>query len=103
MKNLLKSLVESLIVSLTMLMKSKTFTFIVLVFVVATIALFVGKITGDMWTSLMNYAFGGTVVRGTAEHFTQKWRITQNEIKADVARESDADLARDAARVSGAD
>ncbi len=97
----MKPILSALIDSFAKIIKSKTFALLFLAFIVAGVALFIRKLTGEMWKDLVEWLIGGGTVRGTVEHVETKIKSVKNEVQASVARESDADLARDAARVAG--
>jgi len=71
--------------------KSKTFKFLLLIFIIATLALFVGKMAGDAWIELMKWLSGTAAVRGAAETITKK----REQIDENIHSRSDDDLATD--------
>ena len=54
------------------LIKSKTFQFLLAIFIIATLALFLGKLASDQWVSLIQWLGGYATIRGTSEIITRK-------------------------------
>ncbi len=97
----MKEVVSAFTESLTKILKSKTFALLFLAFLVACVALFIGKLTGEMWKDLVEWIIGGGAVRGTVEHVQTKVKSAESQIKSDVAGKSDDALAADAAKLIG--
>jgi len=74
------------------LLKSKTFAFLLILFVVATILLILGKLGADLWTELVSWLTGAGTVRGTGEHIDVFKRKKKNEILEDLRSKPDDEL-----------
>lgn len=74
------------------LLNSKTFAFLLLLFVVATVLLVIGKLGADLWVELVSWLIGAGAVRGTGEHIQTFKRKKENEILDDLRTRSDDEL-----------
>lgn len=74
---------------------SKTFRFLFLVFLVGSIALFVGKLSSELWVELMKWLGGYGMIRGTAENVDVIKRRKKDEIANTLNNRTDAELAND--------
>jgi predicted PurR-regulated permease PerM len=72
------------------LFKSKTFQFLLAIFIIATLALFIGKLASDQWVSLIQWISGYATIRGTSETITKR---KKDEIETDLRSSSDTTLA----------
>jgi len=77
------------------LFESKTFVYLILIFVVATLALFFGKIAADLWVQLIEWLGGFATVRGTSEQIKTTIERKKDEIQNDLHARSNSDLAAD--------
>ncbi|MBP8975106.1 MAG: hypothetical protein KBG83_00160 [Bacteroidetes bacterium] len=77
------------------LFQSKTFVYLILIFLVATIALFLGKIAADLWIELIQWLGGFATIRGTSEQIQTTVKRRKDEIQKNLHNRSDSDLAAD--------
>lgn len=74
---------------------SKTFKFLFAVALVASVALFVGKLSAELWVDLMKWLGGYGAGRGTFEHIDLISKKKKDEIDKTVTGRTDAQLAGD--------
>lgn len=76
------------------ILTSKTFGYLILVFIIATLALFLGKLSGEIWVQLIQWLSGYATIRGTAEQLN-KIKEKKNEIENNIHNRTDSELAAD--------
>lgn len=73
---------------------SKTFRYLLAALIAATLLLLIGKLSGDLWVSLVQWLGGFATARGSVEHIDAFKRKKHDEIENDLHRSSDDELAR---------
>lgn len=90
-----------MIENLTAFFKSKTFLMLAVIFVVGTVLLVFGKLTGNLWVDLCGWLTGGGAIRGSVPHFLNGVGNAKAAINKKLDSDSDDELGAELSNRTG--
>ena len=86
-------MIESVKVFVKKVFTSKSFGFLALIFVAATVLLILGKMAAEQWLDLVKWIGGGAVARSAVGDIVPTIQQKKEEIAKTIVDDSDAELA----------